>query len=106
MTVVSRSFEHYTGDSTIWLGSTPILREDTWEWSGVSHLSTPSTNHMRALAARRLFRVPPCRKGTIHYIFTVVPVPPASQSASLTTVLVGRQLIAFSAGCEVVLFVL
>ncbi|GFY07437.1 uncharacterized protein TNCV_5086221 [Trichonephila clavipes] len=26
----------------------------------------PSTNHTRGLAARRLFRVPPCRKGTIH----------------------------------------
>ncbi|GFU14633.1 cytochrome P450 2J5 [Trichonephila clavipes] len=29
--VVSRSFEHDTGDSTIWLGSTPILRENTLE---------------------------------------------------------------------------
>ncbi|GFX35466.1 hypothetical protein TNCV_102731 [Trichonephila clavipes] len=35
-------------------------------WSGVSHLSSPSTNHARGLAARRLFRVPPCREGTIH----------------------------------------
>ncbi|GFU06205.1 hypothetical protein TNCV_4765121 [Trichonephila clavipes] len=26
----------------------------------------PSTNYTRGLAARRLFRVPPCRKGTIH----------------------------------------
>ncbi|GFV39858.1 hypothetical protein TNCV_4144951 [Trichonephila clavipes] len=26
----------------------------------------PSTNHTRGLAARWLFRVPPCRKGTIH----------------------------------------
>ncbi|GFU86691.1 hypothetical protein TNCV_2881111 [Trichonephila clavipes] len=31
-----------------------------------SHLSSPSTNHMRGLAARQLFRVPPCRKDTIH----------------------------------------
>ncbi|GFX97221.1 hypothetical protein TNCV_557111 [Trichonephila clavipes] len=27
--VVNRSFEHHTGDSTIWLVSTPILRENT-----------------------------------------------------------------------------
>ncbi|GFV02397.1 uncharacterized protein TNCV_1023251 [Trichonephila clavipes] len=37
-----------------------------WGWSGASHLSSPSINHTRGLAARRLFRVPPCRKGTIH----------------------------------------
>ncbi|GFT14434.1 hypothetical protein TNCV_4004101 [Trichonephila clavipes] len=37
-----------------------------WAWSGASHLSSPSTNHTRGLAARRLFRVPPCRKDTIH----------------------------------------
>ncbi|GFU89376.1 uncharacterized protein TNCV_1783581 [Trichonephila clavipes] len=28
--VVSHSFEHHTGDSTMWLISTPILREGTW----------------------------------------------------------------------------
>ncbi|GFV55715.1 hypothetical protein TNCV_755151 [Trichonephila clavipes] len=54
------------GDSTICLVSTPILREDTWGWPGTTHLSIPSNNHTRGLAARRLFRVPPCRKGTIH----------------------------------------
>ncbi|GFT23202.1 hypothetical protein TNCV_1859111 [Trichonephila clavipes] len=26
----------------------------------------PPTNHTRGLAAGRLFRVPPCRKGTVH----------------------------------------
>ncbi|GFX45353.1 hypothetical protein TNCV_1026131 [Trichonephila clavipes] len=31
-TVIIHSFEHNTGDSTIWLDSTPILRENTlWE---------------------------------------------------------------------------
>ncbi|GFT24287.1 hypothetical protein TNCV_2065051 [Trichonephila clavipes] len=30
------------------------------------HPTSPSTNLTRGLAARRLFRVPPCRKGTIH----------------------------------------
>ncbi|GFW96606.1 hypothetical protein TNCV_2846631 [Trichonephila clavipes] len=29
--VVSRRFQHHTGDSTIRLGSTPILRENTLE---------------------------------------------------------------------------
>ncbi|GFU06304.1 hypothetical protein TNCV_4765971 [Trichonephila clavipes] len=65
MPVVSRSFEHHTGDSTICLVSTQILREDTWRLSGASHLSTRSTNHTRGLTAQRLFNVPPCRKGTI-----------------------------------------
>ncbi|GFT42340.1 hypothetical protein TNCV_1786361 [Trichonephila clavipes] len=34
--------------------------------SRVSHLSSPATNLTSGLAARRLFRVPPCREGTIH----------------------------------------
>ncbi|GFU14543.1 hypothetical protein TNCV_3251631 [Trichonephila clavipes] len=29
--VVSRNFEHHTGDSTFWLGSTPVLWENTLE---------------------------------------------------------------------------
>ncbi|GFV25952.1 hypothetical protein TNCV_2001201 [Trichonephila clavipes] len=37
-----------------------------WRWSGASHLNSPYTNHPRGLAARRLFRVPPCRKATIY----------------------------------------
>ncbi|GFX11208.1 hypothetical protein TNCV_4424671 [Trichonephila clavipes] len=37
-----------------------------WGWSKASQLSSPSTNLTRGLKARRLFRVPPCRKGTIH----------------------------------------
>ncbi|GFV83388.1 reverse transcriptase domain-containing protein [Trichonephila clavipes] len=48
----------------ICLVSTPILREDTWSWSGASHLSSP--NLTRGLAARWLFRVSPCREGTIY----------------------------------------
>ncbi|GFV21708.1 hypothetical protein TNCV_164391 [Trichonephila clavipes] len=34
--------------------------------SGTSHLSFPSTNLTRGLAARRLFRVFPSRKFTLH----------------------------------------
>ncbi|GFY18826.1 hypothetical protein TNCV_2400441 [Trichonephila clavipes] len=41
-------------------------RRKTWGWSGASHLSSPPTNHMRGLAARRLFREPTCRKDIIH----------------------------------------
>ncbi|GFW71302.1 hypothetical protein TNCV_537201 [Trichonephila clavipes] len=39
-------------------------------WSGASHL----INHTRGLAARRLFRVPPCRKGT-KYLQTSMSSP-------------------------------
>ncbi|GFU83318.1 hypothetical protein TNCV_3739291 [Trichonephila clavipes] len=59
------SFEHHTGDSTIWLDTTSIFRGNTLGWSGTSHFSSPSTNLTRGLATRRLFRVPPCRKGTL-----------------------------------------
>ncbi|GFX92922.1 hypothetical protein TNCV_914721 [Trichonephila clavipes] len=33
---------------------------------GAYYLSSPSTNLTRELVARRLFKVPPCREGTIH----------------------------------------
>ncbi|GFX27725.1 hypothetical protein TNCV_3662121 [Trichonephila clavipes] len=39
-----------------------------------SCLSSFSTNLIRGLAARRQFRVPPCRKGTIH-LQTSIPSP-------------------------------
>ncbi|GFU06968.1 uncharacterized protein TNCV_503471 [Trichonephila clavipes] len=60
--VVSRSFEHHTGNRVIFLGSTPVLRESTLG-SGVSHLSFPSTSLTKELAARRLFRLPPSSEG-------------------------------------------
>ncbi|GFV22596.1 uncharacterized protein TNCV_2077881 [Trichonephila clavipes] len=95
MPVVSRSLEHHTGDSTIWLVSNPILREDIWGSSRASHLSTPSTNHTRELAARRLFRVTPAGKALYIYkhpclLRDLNPVPTAPQSASLSTIPVGR----------------
>ncbi|GFW91426.1 hypothetical protein TNCV_3375921 [Trichonephila clavipes] len=37
-----------------------------WGWSGGLPPLCPFTNHTRGLAARRLFRVLQCRKGTIH----------------------------------------
>ncbi|GFX03434.1 hypothetical protein TNCV_4634461 [Trichonephila clavipes] len=33
---------------------------------GLSHISSPSTNLTRGLAARRILRVLPCREDTIH----------------------------------------
>ncbi|GFV31594.1 transposable element Tcb2 transposase [Trichonephila clavipes] len=67
------AYEHHAGDSTILLSSTRISRKNTLEWSGDSHLSSPSTNLTRGLAARRLFRVPPYRKGTIHLQTSMFP---------------------------------
>ncbi|GFV46651.1 hypothetical protein TNCV_4226661 [Trichonephila clavipes] len=72
--VVSRSLEHNVGDSTFWLISTPFLRENTLGASGAFHISSPSINLTRGLAARRLFEVPPCREGTIH-LQTSMPSP-------------------------------
>ncbi|GFY20848.1 hypothetical protein TNCV_1120821 [Trichonephila clavipes] len=37
-----------------------------WGCPGASHLSSPSINHARGLASRRLFRVPPCLEDTVH----------------------------------------
>ncbi|GFT11237.1 hypothetical protein TNCV_1143751 [Trichonephila clavipes] len=64
--VVSRSFEHHTGGSTIWLDSAQFRGRTLWGWSEASRLSSPSINLTRGIAARRLFRVPSCRAGTIH----------------------------------------
>ncbi|GFX83612.1 hypothetical protein TNCV_325611 [Trichonephila clavipes] len=44
----------------------PLLRENTLEVVRASHLSSPSTNLTRGFVARRLFKVLPCREGTIH----------------------------------------
>ncbi|GFW47831.1 hypothetical protein TNCV_251601 [Trichonephila clavipes] len=46
--------------------NTCVVEEGNPEGGKGLPLSSPSTNHTRGLAARRLFRVPPCRKGTIH----------------------------------------
>ncbi|GFX22882.1 hypothetical protein TNCV_2606241 [Trichonephila clavipes] len=66
MPVVSCSFDHHAGDNTIWLSSTPILRENIRRWLEDSQLSSPSTSLTTELAARWLFRVPSCHKGTIY----------------------------------------
>ncbi|GFW08998.1 hypothetical protein TNCV_3475441 [Trichonephila clavipes] len=54
MPVVSRSFEHHARDETVQFDLVPLqfLREITLERIRVSHLSSPSTNLTRGLAAR------------------------------------------------------
>ncbi|GFX49907.1 hypothetical protein TNCV_1031581 [Trichonephila clavipes] len=52
---------------TVRFFSVPGRGRKLWDWPGASHLSSPSTNHTRGLAARWIFRVPPCRKYTIHF---------------------------------------
>ncbi|GFU76904.1 hypothetical protein TNCV_4520601 [Trichonephila clavipes] len=54
-------------------------------WPGASHLSSTSTNLTRGLVARQLFRVPPCRKGTIH-LQTSMSYPGFEPSPHGTTV--------------------
>ncbi|GFU80372.1 transposon Ty3-I Gag-Pol polyprotein [Trichonephila clavipes] len=60
----------------------PYLEENTLWGARASHLSSPTTNLTRGLAARRNFRVPRCREVT-------TPMPSlglmAQQSPSLTT---------------------
>ncbi|GFW15115.1 hypothetical protein TNCV_172621 [Trichonephila clavipes] len=62
------------------------------------HLSSPSTNLTRGLSARRLFRVPHAAKALHFYEHACLlqdsnPVPTAPQSASLSTLPVGRHLL-------------
>ncbi|GFV01827.1 hypothetical protein TNCV_2550811 [Trichonephila clavipes] len=91
MPVVNRNLEHHTGDSKTFLGSTPILKKSNCGVVRRLPLLFPSTNLTREGAARRLFRVPPCRKGIIH-LQTSLPSPGfelkpyALQSVSLITV--------------------
>ncbi|GFU80373.1 hypothetical protein TNCV_3521461 [Trichonephila clavipes] len=65
----------------------PYLEENTLWGARASHLSSPTTNLTRGLAARRNFRVPRCREVT-------TPMPSlglmAQQSPSLTTKTEGR----------------
>ncbi|GFU59009.1 adhesion G protein-coupled receptor B2 [Trichonephila clavipes] len=50
----------------IYLGFTPILRENTLGGGQEPPTSLPLTNLTRGLAARKLFNVLPCRESTIH----------------------------------------
>ncbi|GFU62000.1 hypothetical protein TNCV_4022821 [Trichonephila clavipes] len=62
-----------------------LQRENTlWEVRA-SQLSLLSTNLTRGLAARRIFKVPPCREGTIH-LQTSLSSPGFKQSPNGTAV--------------------
>ncbi|GFX43307.1 hypothetical protein TNCV_2390151 [Trichonephila clavipes] len=76
------------GGSSVAPGLEPATRkESTLGWSETSRLSSPSTNLTRELAARRLFRVPPCHTGTIH-LQTSMSSPGSEPSPYGTTSLV------------------
>ncbi|GFU57138.1 hypothetical protein TNCV_1780011 [Trichonephila clavipes] len=84
--------------SNIWLVSSPILRENTL--GVVRGLSSPSTSLTRGLVARRLFRVPSCRVGTIH-LQTSMPSPgfeprPYGTAGSVTNHFTGWAAIEYS----------
>ncbi|GFY12560.1 hypothetical protein TNCV_2447511 [Trichonephila clavipes] len=64
--IVSRSFEQHSADSTFWLDTTQILRENTLGVIRAFHLSFSSANLTRGLKARWLFRVRTCCKDAIH----------------------------------------
>ncbi|GFW28573.1 poly polymerase tankyrase [Trichonephila clavipes] len=53
---ISSSFEHHIGESRIWLSSTPVFRENN-TLEVVRGLLQPH---------KKLFRVPPCHKDTVH----------------------------------------
>ncbi|GFV21349.1 uncharacterized protein TNCV_2371061 [Trichonephila clavipes] len=98
MHVVSCSFEHHAGDNTICLGSTPIFRENIRRLSEASHLSSPSTNLTRRLAARWYLEYPNAKKALYIYKYPCFlqdfnPGSTTQQSASLTTIPDGQQTI-------------
>ncbi|PRD36099.1 UNVERIFIED_CONTAM: hypothetical protein NCL1_09697 [Trichonephila clavipes] len=95
--VVSCSFEHHTGDSTIWLDSTPILRENTLEGSQrpLTCLPLPPTSR-EDLRLDGYLEYPHAAKTLYIYKYPCLlwdsnPVPTAQQSASLTTIPDGRR---------------
>ncbi|GFV21682.1 hypothetical protein TNCV_1834601 [Trichonephila clavipes] len=77
------SFKHHTGDSMIWLGSTPILKEKTLGMVRGTHFSSPNLTTGLWLVGL----VTPCHRGTIHLQASTLlrdsnSVPTAHQSAS------------------------
>ncbi|GFV71362.1 hypothetical protein TNCV_3133531 [Trichonephila clavipes] len=78
-------FEHHSGDNTIWLGSTPILRENTLMVVRGLLPRFPFRQPHERNSARQLFRVAPRRKGIIH-LQTSMPFPGFEPSPYGTTV--------------------
>ncbi|GFW89316.1 uncharacterized protein TNCV_3966061 [Trichonephila clavipes] len=89
------SFEHHIGDSTIWLVSTPF-EEDTWGGQGPpTSLPLPPTTR-EDLWLDCYLEYPHAAKALHIYKHPCLPrdsnlVPTAPQSASLTTIPVGRR---------------
>ncbi|GFV61759.1 uncharacterized protein TNCV_189161 [Trichonephila clavipes] len=90
------NFDHYAGDNTIWLCSTPILRENIQRWLEASQLSSPSSNLMREFAARGYSEYSHATKALHIYkhpcfLQNLNPCPTIQRSASLTTISFGQQ---------------
>ncbi|GFV65518.1 hypothetical protein TNCV_1737551 [Trichonephila clavipes] len=87
---------------TLRFGSIPpqFRGKTLWVWSEASHLSSPSTNHTRGLATRRLFSVPPCRAGTIH-LQTTMSSPGFEPSPYGTAVSVANHYTGWATGPQV-----
>ncbi|GFU33074.1 uncharacterized protein TNCV_4156311 [Trichonephila clavipes] len=89
--VVNHSFEHQSGDNTIWLNSTPILKKTLWRWLGPPNsLPLPPTlredlrfdgyvEYPHAAKTLHIYRHPCLLRDSN-------PGPMAQQSASLTTI--------------------
>ncbi|GFX22733.1 uncharacterized protein TNCV_4838701 [Trichonephila clavipes] len=93
--VVSRSLEHHAGDSTFWLASTPIMRENTRGGQGSpTSLPLPPTSR-EGLRLDGYLEYPHAAKALYIYKHLCLlrdssPVPTVQHSARLTTVPVGR----------------
>ncbi|GFU68830.1 hypothetical protein TNCV_1548141 [Trichonephila clavipes] len=70
MPVVRRRLEHYTVDSMMSLGSTPILRKNSLEVSVTFHFSSSSISLTRRFSAHRL-----CWRSRLHWAPVGEPVP-------------------------------
>ncbi|GFW51047.1 uncharacterized protein TNCV_3593291 [Trichonephila clavipes] len=94
---VNRSFEHRTGGSTIWFGSTPILRENTLELVRCHPLVFPFHQPLREnLWHDGYLKCPHAAKTPYTYRHPCLrrdsnPGPTTQQSASLITITDSRK---------------
>ncbi|GFW60591.1 uncharacterized protein TNCV_569371 [Trichonephila clavipes] len=78
---IQLALEHHAGDSTFSTRFNPNLERENPVGGQGPPTSPTSTNYTRGLAARRLFRVPPCRKR--HCTFTNILVFSGIRTQSL-----------------------
>ncbi|GFS97693.1 uncharacterized protein TNCV_2558541 [Trichonephila clavipes] len=104
MPVVSRNFEHYAGDSTIFLSSTPQRKKTLGVVRGFPPLPPPPTSgedlrldgyleYTHAAKALYTYRHP-------RLLWDSNPVPTTPQSVSLTTISDGRHGNHVESKCE------